>query len=68
MIKRIVLGLYIRLRESSKRPTRGQTMSEYALILAAVALVVFVFYETMGQSIESMVEWGAIHNDLLTSS
>jgi Flp pilus assembly pilin Flp len=40
---------------------------EYALILAAVALVVFVFYQTMGQSIESMVEWGTIHNDLLSS-
>ena len=42
-------------------------MSEYALILGAVALVVFVFYQTMGQSIESMVEWGTIHNDLLSS-
>jgi Flp pilus assembly pilin Flp len=42
-------------------------MSEYALILAAVALVVFVFYQTMGQSIESMVEWGTIHNDLFSS-
>ena len=28
--------------------TRGQTMAEYALILAAVAVVVFVGYQTMG--------------------
>ena len=59
--------LYLRLREASRSARRGQTMSEYALILAAVALVVFVFYQTMGQSIESMVEWGTIHNDLLSS-
>ena len=42
-------------------------MSEYALILAAVALVVFVFYEAMGQTIENLVEWGTIHNDLVAS-
>ena len=67
MMKRM-LGLCVRLRESRKGLTRGQTMSEYALILAAVALVVFVIYQTMGQTIEGLVEWGTIHNDLLTSS
>jgi Flp pilus assembly pilin Flp len=30
---------------------RGQTMTEYALILAAVAVVVFITYEVMGQDI-----------------
>jgi Flp pilus assembly pilin Flp len=30
-------------------------MTEYALILAAVAIVVFVTYEVMGQDIGSMV-------------
>ena len=34
---------------------RGQTMTEYALILAAVAVVVFVTYEVMGQDINSLV-------------
>ena len=34
---------------------KGQTMTEYALILAAVAIVVFVTYEVMGQDIGSMV-------------
>jgi Flp pilus assembly pilin Flp len=33
----------------------GQTMTEYALILAAVAIVVFVTYQVMGQDIGSMV-------------
>lgn len=30
-------------------------MTEYALILAAVAVVVFVTYEVMGQDINSLV-------------
>jgi Flp pilus assembly pilin Flp len=33
----------------------GQTMSEYALILGAVAIVVYVTYQVMGQDIGSMV-------------
>jgi len=33
----------------------GQTMTEYALILAAVAIVVFVAYQTMGQNIGSLM-------------
>jgi Flp pilus assembly pilin Flp len=34
---------------------RGQTMTEYALILASVAVVVFITYEVMGQDISKMV-------------
>jgi Flp pilus assembly pilin Flp len=34
---------------------KGQTMTEYALILAAVAIVVFVTYEVLGQDINSLV-------------
>ena len=45
------IKIYIRLRESS----RGQTMAEYALILGAVAIVVYVFYQTLGNSVGSMV-------------
>jgi Flp pilus assembly pilin Flp len=33
----------------------GQTMTEYALILAAVAIVAYVTYKVMGQDIGSMV-------------
>ena len=62
-----ITGRYVRLRELLRGFRRGQTMSEYALILAAVALVVFVFYEAMGQTIENLVEWGTIHNDLVAS-
>ena len=36
---------YLRTLEWGKRLSKGQTMTEYALILAAVAIVVFVTYE-----------------------
>jgi Flp pilus assembly pilin Flp len=66
MMKRMLVS-YVALRETSRRLRRGQTMTEYALILAGVAIVVFVAYQTMGQTITNMVEWGAIHNDLTSS-
>jgi len=34
---------------------RGQTMTEYALILSAVAVVVYIGYQTMGSSITSLL-------------
>jgi Flp pilus assembly pilin Flp len=45
---------------------KGQTMTEYALILAAVAIAVFIAYKTMGNSITSMVQ--AISNQLTSAS
>jgi Flp pilus assembly pilin Flp len=39
----------------ARQQLRGQTMTEYALILAAVAIVVYVTYQVMGQDIGSMV-------------
>ncbi len=33
----------------------GQTMTEYALVLAAVAVIVFVGYQTMGTAIMSLL-------------
>lgn len=43
--------MYVKVREAS----RGQTMTEYALILSAVAVVVFVGYQTMGSDIGSLL-------------
>ncbi len=43
--------MYVKVRNMH----RGQTMTEYALILAAVAVVVFITYEVMGQDISKMV-------------
>jgi Flp pilus assembly pilin Flp len=34
---------------------RGQTMTEYALILAAVAVVVFAGYQVMGTTINALL-------------
>jgi len=46
-----VWGIFVRVREYQ----RGQTMTEYALILSAVAVVVFVGYQTMGTTIGSLL-------------
>jgi Flp pilus assembly pilin Flp len=46
-----LLRTFVRVREWGK----GQTMTEYALILSAVAVVVFVTYEVMGQDVNSLV-------------
>ena len=54
--------LYLKLREKNK----GQTMTEYALIMAAVAIVVFATYEVMGQDIGSLVN--KVNTDLTSAS
>ena len=43
--------LYIRTTEYQ----RAQTMTEYALILAAVAVVVFAGYQVMGTTIQTLL-------------
>ena len=43
--------LFLKVREYQ----RAQTMTEYALILSAVAVVVFVGYEAMGTTINSLL-------------
>jgi Flp pilus assembly pilin Flp len=43
--------LYISIRESS----RGQTMTEYALILTAIAVVVYAGYQSLGTHVNSSV-------------
>ena len=57
---------YVKVREFHKRLSKGQTMTEYALILAAVAVVVFVTYEIMGQDITALVN--KIDSDLSVAS
>ena len=57
-----ITKLYVSVREFNRRLTRGQTMTEYALILSAVAVVVFVTYEVMGQKISTLVNF--IDSDL----
>ena len=47
----LLTGMFVRAREWHK----GQTMTEYALILSAVAVVVFIGYQTMGTSITALL-------------
>ena len=47
----IITKMYVKAQNWQK----GQTMTEYALILAAVAVVVYAGYKTMGTSITSML-------------
>jgi Flp pilus assembly pilin Flp len=49
-----VNGLVIRIQETLVRRVRGQTMVEYALIIAAVGVVAWGAYNLMGQNIGSM--------------
>ncbi len=46
---------------------RGQTMTEYAIVLAAIAIAVFVAYQTLGQSINSLTTW-QVDKDLTSAS
>jgi Flp pilus assembly pilin Flp len=62
----VLTKLYVKVREFHKGLSKGQTMTEYALILAAVAVVVFVTYEVMGQDISTLVT--AIDSDLSSAS
>jgi len=50
--------MFVKLREYQ----RGQTMAEYALILAAVAVVVYVGYQAMGTTVSSVL--GSVDNQL----
>ena len=47
----LVKKIYVRADEFA----RGQTMAEYALILAAVAVVVYAGYQLMGSTITTLL-------------
>ncbi len=57
---------FVRAREWNARLSKGQTMTEYALVTVAIAVVVFVVYEATGQDLSSLVN--GINTDLSTSS
>ena len=49
-----VTKMFIRARESVVRNTRGQTMTEYTLVVVAVAVAVFGAYRALGNNIGSL--------------
>jgi Flp pilus assembly pilin Flp len=57
-------ALFVGLREFRRRLGRGQTMTEYALILAAIAVACFAVYLATGQDINALVTWNQIDKDL----
>ena len=61
-----LMKTFVKVREFQKSLSKGQTMTEYALILAAIAVVVFVTYEVMGQDIKTLVN--GIDSDLTSAS
>jgi Flp pilus assembly pilin Flp len=58
--------LLVRSREFCTCARKGQTMTEYAFIVAAIAVVVFVSYEVMGQDLTSLVD--RVNNFLTSAS
>ncbi|MGD1028400.1 Flp family type IVb pilin [Candidatus Binatus soli] len=54
----LIIKLYVKADELA----RGQTMTEYALILAAVAAIVVGGYKTMGTTIKSVLS--SVNNEL----
>lgn len=59
--------IYVRVREFHRKLPRAQTMTEYAMIVAAIAIVVLVTYQVMGQRINQLASW-AVDNDLTPPS
>jgi Flp pilus assembly pilin Flp len=47
---------FVRAREYAIRKLRGQTMTECALLLASIAVVVFGTYRAMGNNIGSLAK------------
>jgi Flp pilus assembly pilin Flp len=45
----------VRVQKLVSYLAKGQTMTEYALILAAVAIAAYLTYQVMGQDISTMV-------------
>lgn len=46
-----ITRMFVKVRAAQE----GQTMAEYALILAAVAVVVFIGYQLMGTTITTLL-------------
>jgi len=59
--------MYVRAREFHRNLTKGQTMTEYAMIVAVIAVAVFVTYQVMGQNINQLATW-VVDNDLTSGS
>jgi len=50
----MITKAFVTIRERVVRLHRGQTMTEYALILAAIAVVVYGTYKVLGNNIATL--------------
>ncbi len=57
--------IFIRARESVVRTVKGQTMTEYAIIIAAIGVIAWGAYNIMGHDIGSMAN--GIDSDLTST-
>lgn len=57
---------YVKANELRRKWSEGQTMTEYALIMAAIAVVVFAVYQTMGNDIKTLVN--SVNTQLTTAA
>ena len=64
-LRRLYVNTTNRLARRLCVKSMAQTMTEYALILAAVAIAAYITYQVMGQDIGSMVN--TIDNAMTTS-
>jgi len=49
-----ITQVFIDAREFVVRNTRGQTMTEYTLVLAAIAVVVYGVYRVLGNNVSTL--------------
>jgi Flp pilus assembly pilin Flp len=63
---KLITKIAIRIREWHSGLNKGQTMTEYAMIMFAVAVVVFITYQTMGNDIRSLVS--GVGSDVASAS
>lgn len=50
----LIENIFLRTREILVKNRRAQTMTEYALILAAIAIVAYGAYATLGNNVSSL--------------
>lgn len=56
---------YVKVRELGRTWSEGQTMAEYAMVMAAIAVVVFAVYQVMGSDTAAIA--GKVNADLTAS-
>lgn len=65
MSMRFFTNAYVSVNELRRRMAKGQTMTEYALIMAAIAVVCIAAYNTLGGQINT--EIGSVTSALSAS-